>query len=158
MVTARPTDRKNPTVQEQAALDSLQYYQDWDSGYSKQQATRPQTLGYGLADSPAGQCAWILEKFWAWTDCDGHPENALGRDEMLLANQLRRFVRAAVLAELRQVAAAESPCADGRYDLSERDFPLLPPLGGSAVFRHRVLDRAAERRSLRGIRITGNIR
>jgi len=83
MVTARPTDRKNPTVQEQAALDSLQYYQDWDSGYSKQQATRPQTLGYGLADSPAGQCAWILEKFWAWTDCDGHPENALGRDEML---------------------------------------------------------------------------
>ena len=49
----------------------------WDSGYSKQQATRPQTLGYGLADSPAGQAAWILEKFWAWTDCDGHPENVL---------------------------------------------------------------------------------
>ena len=56
---------------------------DWDSGYSKQQSTRPQTLGYGLADSPAGQAAWILEKIWAWTDCDGHPENALTRDEML---------------------------------------------------------------------------
>ena len=48
-----------------------------DTGYSKQQSTRPQTLGYGLVDSPAGQCAWIVEKFWAWTDCDGHPENVL---------------------------------------------------------------------------------
>ena len=62
---------------------SAKHYADWDSGYSKQQATRPQTLGYGLADSPAGQAAWILEKFWAWTDCDGHPENVLTRDELL---------------------------------------------------------------------------
>jgi pimeloyl-ACP methyl ester carboxylesterase len=71
---------------ERAALAALAHYQDRDSGYSKQQATRPQTLGYGLADSPAGQAAWILEKFWAWTDCghpDGHPENAIGRDRLL---------------------------------------------------------------------------
>ena len=40
-------------------------------------------MGYGLVDSPAGQAAWILEKFWAWTDCDGHPENVLARDELL---------------------------------------------------------------------------
>ena len=60
-----------------------QHYREWDSGYSKQQSTRPQTLGYGLVDSPAGQAAWILEKFWAWTDCNGHPENALSRDELL---------------------------------------------------------------------------
>src|SRR6185436_6841608 len=46
-------------------------------------STRPQTLGYGLVDSPAGQAGWILEKFHAWTDCDGHPENVLTRDEML---------------------------------------------------------------------------
>jgi len=68
---------------EQATLASLQHYDRWDSGYSKQQSTRPQTLGYGLVDSPAGQAAWILEKFWAWTDCAGHPENVLGRDELL---------------------------------------------------------------------------
>ena len=55
----------------------------WDSGYSKQQSTRPQTIGYGLVDSPAGLCAWIIEKFWAWTDCDGDPANVLTRDEML---------------------------------------------------------------------------
>jgi len=69
--------------EETRALNGIKYYADWDSGYSKQQSTRPQTLGYGLTDSPSGQAAWILEKFWAWTDCDGHPENILSRDELL---------------------------------------------------------------------------
>jgi pimeloyl-ACP methyl ester carboxylesterase len=74
---------ENLTELEQDALGAMGHYDQWDSGYSKQQSTRPQTLGYGLADSPAGQLAWIVEKFWAWTDCDGHPENALSRDEIL---------------------------------------------------------------------------
>jgi pimeloyl-ACP methyl ester carboxylesterase len=68
---------------EQAALAALTHYDQWDSGYSKQQSTRPQTLGYGLVDSPVGQCAWIVEKFWSWTDCDGDPLNLLTRDELL---------------------------------------------------------------------------
>ena len=68
---------------EQAMLDRMAFYQRWDSGYSTQQATRPQTLGYGLADSPAGQAAWVYEKFYAWTDCNGEPENALSYDDML---------------------------------------------------------------------------
>ncbi|CAN5277328.1 alpha/beta fold hydrolase [soil metagenome] len=71
------------SAHEQAALARLQYYRQWDSGYSKQQSTRPQTLGYGLVDSPVGQLAWIVEKFWSWMDCDGHPENVLTRDELL---------------------------------------------------------------------------
>ncbi len=85
MVRAKPTkdSRDNPSQAERDALAAMQHYRDWDSGYSKQQSTRPQTLGYGLADSPSGQAAWIIEKFWAWTDCQGHPENALTRDEML---------------------------------------------------------------------------
>lgn len=52
-------------------------------GYSTQQSTRPQTLGYALADSPVGQAAWIYEKFQAWTDNGGEPEDALTRDAML---------------------------------------------------------------------------
>jgi pimeloyl-ACP methyl ester carboxylesterase len=72
-----------PTEQEQAALASFAHYRRWDAGYSKEQSTRPQTVGYGLVDSPAALCAWIIEKFWSWTDCDGHPENALTRDELL---------------------------------------------------------------------------
>ena len=71
------------TPEEQAALDDLAEHRKNGAGYSLQQATRPQTLGYGLTDSPAGQCAWILEKFWAWTDNDGDPASALPRDRML---------------------------------------------------------------------------
>jgi epoxide hydrolase len=78
-----PTTRDSMTEKEKSAVAGMQYYNEWDSGYSKQQSTRPQTLGYGLADSPVGQMAWILEKFWSWTDCNGHPENVLTRDEML---------------------------------------------------------------------------
>lgn len=81
-MSARPTGA--PTQPDELrAVERATHYRDWDSGYSTQQATRPQTLGYGLADSPAGQAAWILEKFWAWTDCDGHPEHVLTRDELL---------------------------------------------------------------------------
>jgi pimeloyl-ACP methyl ester carboxylesterase len=81
-MSARPTSE--PTTPAQLhAVERIQYYMQWDSGYSTQQRTRPQTVGYGLTDSPVGQLAWILEKFWAWTDCDGHPENVLTRDELL---------------------------------------------------------------------------
>jgi pimeloyl-ACP methyl ester carboxylesterase len=73
----------NPGERDALALKGAAFYQQWDSGYSKQQSTRPQTLGYSLVDSPVGQAAWILEKFYAWTDCDVHPENALTRDELL---------------------------------------------------------------------------
>jgi pimeloyl-ACP methyl ester carboxylesterase len=85
MVSARPDPEtmNDLTDREKSALEGMQYYQDWDSGYSKEQSTRPQTVGYGLVDSPAGLAAWILEKFWAWTDSNGHPENVLTRDEML---------------------------------------------------------------------------
>ena len=72
-----------PTAQERDALAARKFYQDHDSGYSKQQSTRPQTLGYSLLDSPAGQAAWIIEKFYQWMDCRGHPENVLSRDELL---------------------------------------------------------------------------
>lgn len=68
---------------EQANLAAMQFYSDWDSGYAKQQSTRPQTLGYGLADSPAGQAAWIYEKFYAWTDNNGEPEDTLSLDHIL---------------------------------------------------------------------------
>jgi pimeloyl-ACP methyl ester carboxylesterase len=71
------------TASERAALDNLERVSQWESGYSEEHATRPQTIGYSLADSPAGLCAWVVEKFWAWTDCDGHPENAVSRQELL---------------------------------------------------------------------------
>lgn len=72
-----------PTEYERMGLAAIQEYMENESGYSNQQATRPQTLGYGLADSPAGQAAWVVEKFKAWGDCGGHPETVFSRDEIL---------------------------------------------------------------------------
>ena len=71
------------TQAEIAALEAMKYYNEWDSGYAKEQSTRPQTIGYSLVDSPVGLCAWILEKFWSWTDTDGDPIGVLGADRIL---------------------------------------------------------------------------
>jgi epoxide hydrolase len=58
-------------------------FADDGSGYMKLQATRPQTLAYGLTDSPVGQLAWVVEKFFAWSDAAAAPEEALSRDQIL---------------------------------------------------------------------------
>jgi epoxide hydrolase len=71
------------TEDDQHALAAYVEHRKWGTGYSKQQSTRPQTLGYGLVDSPVGQMAWVVEKFWAWSQCDGHPENVFTKDELL---------------------------------------------------------------------------
>jgi pimeloyl-ACP methyl ester carboxylesterase len=68
---------------EQRAVEAFRRFQTDGFGYFLQQSTRPQTVGYALADSPVGQAAWIYEKFHAWTDNNGDPESALTRDEML---------------------------------------------------------------------------
>jgi pimeloyl-ACP methyl ester carboxylesterase len=71
------------TEAEREALESLDYAAEWDSGYSGEHATRPQTVGYGLVDSPAFLAAWIVEKFWSWTDHRGSLEDVLSRDDLL---------------------------------------------------------------------------
>ncbi|WP_339485547.1 epoxide hydrolase family protein [Pseudomonas sp. EL_65y_Pfl2_R95] len=68
---------------EHAAFDSLSTFFGRNAAYGAMMVTRPQTIGYLLADSPAGSAAWMYEKFAAWTDSDGKPERVLTRDEML---------------------------------------------------------------------------
>jgi pimeloyl-ACP methyl ester carboxylesterase len=68
------------------ALASWERFQAWSrdrQGYADIQATRPQTLAYGLTDSPVGQLAWIVEKFKEWTDSEDYPEDAVDRDRLL---------------------------------------------------------------------------
>jgi len=114
-----PASMADLTEREKSALAGMQHYGDWDSGYSKQQSTRPQTVGYGLTDSPSGQAAWILEKFWSWTDSNGHPENVLSRDELIDNLMLYWLPRnAASSARLywesfRQVPTGEIPVPTG---------------------------------------------
>jgi pimeloyl-ACP methyl ester carboxylesterase len=117
-----PADRvpmDDLTATEQKALAQAGEHATWGMGYSMQQSTRPQTLGYGLVDSPAGQCAWILEKFHDWTDCDGHPEKALTKDQ-LLDNISVYWFRAAAASSarlywenLRQIDTNEVPVPSG---------------------------------------------
>ena len=64
-------------------LELMERYATQEIGYARQQATRPQTLGYGLVDSPAGQAAWIYEKYKGWMDPGLEPEDVFGRDAML---------------------------------------------------------------------------
>jgi microsomal epoxide hydrolase len=84
MALATPQqDTGSLSEREQADLAEMARWQDQESGYQRIQGTKPQTLGFGLTDSPAGLAAWIIEKFRTWSDCDGHPENAISRDRLL---------------------------------------------------------------------------
>jgi len=76
-----PPLQGEPSAEEKTALAGLTKYADNGSGYARIQGTRPQTLGYGLADSPAGQAAWIYEKLTQWADPKDAP--GLSNDEML---------------------------------------------------------------------------
>jgi pimeloyl-ACP methyl ester carboxylesterase len=72
------------TEVERARLERLKRYYNDGSGYFQIQSTRPQTLAYALNDSPAGQLAWIVEKFKEWTHPPAElPEQAIDRDRML---------------------------------------------------------------------------
>jgi epoxide hydrolase len=67
---------------ERARVERIADYMDDGSGYAQIQSTRPQTLAYGLTDSPVGQLAWIVERFQDWTHAE-LPEHAVDRDRML---------------------------------------------------------------------------
>ncbi len=71
------------TERERAALADLDERTRTDSGYSAEHSTRPQTIGYSLTDSPAGLCAWIVEKLWSWTDHPGDLSHVLTADQVL---------------------------------------------------------------------------
>lgn len=73
----------NPSVAESRYIRELEVFLKEEAGYQMIQGTRPQTLAFGLSDSPIGLAAWITEKYRAWTDCADDPRNALSMDEML---------------------------------------------------------------------------
>ncbi len=69
--------------EEQAYLDHVARWEETERGYSAVQSTRPQTLGYGLNDSPAGLAAWVLDKWRSWSDSDGDLDARFGHDALL---------------------------------------------------------------------------
>jgi len=78
-----PAQFPNPTEEEQHHLANMKHWFQEETGYQWIQGTKPQTLAFGLTDSPAGLAAWIAEKFRSWSDCGGDIETAISRDSML---------------------------------------------------------------------------
>ena len=103
---------------EQRILANAARYRDDGSGYYHQQRTKPQTLAYGLTDSPAGWCAWVAEKFHAWTDCQGEIRNAVSWDDMLANISFYWFTDT--------VASASRFYREYSLALTRGDEPLFP--------------------------------
>jgi pimeloyl-ACP methyl ester carboxylesterase len=76
-------DQAELTEAEQAYLAAGQAWQMREGAYALIQSTKPTTAAVGLADSPAGLAAWIVEKLRSWSDCDGQVERRFSRDEIL---------------------------------------------------------------------------
>ena len=86
--TASPTPYLGPGSRElsEAEKGMLEQREQWladEGGYSHIQSTKPQTLSYGLNDSPAGLAAWIVEKYRRWSDCNGDVESRFTKEELL---------------------------------------------------------------------------
>jgi epoxide hydrolase len=109
-----PEDRVPLSDVDKADLAAMQSFQREESGYALEQATKPQTLGVALNDSPAGLLAWIVEKFRTWSDCDGHPENVFTRDQ-LITNVMVYWVTQTIASSARlywehqHVGSGEAP-------------------------------------------------
>ena len=78
-----PAATPDPSPEEAAYFKAAARWMQEESAYQAIQGTKPQTLAFGLTDSPVGLAAWIAEKFRTWSDCDGEIENAIPRDAML---------------------------------------------------------------------------
>ncbi len=78
-----PKMLENPTPEEARFAGELNVFIKEEMGYQWIQGTRPQTLAFGLTDSPAGLAAWIIEKFRGWSDCGGDVESVFTKDELL---------------------------------------------------------------------------
>jgi pimeloyl-ACP methyl ester carboxylesterase len=101
MPIARRPETPGPlTDEEKADLAAMARFQREEAAYALQQATRPQTLGVALNDSPAGLLAWVIEKFRAWSDCAGHPETVFTRDQ-LLTNVMVYWVTQTITSSMR---------------------------------------------------------
>lgn len=82
-VAPHPRDRTNLTPAEDAFLKESAIFLAEETGYQWIQGTKPQTLAYGLNDSPVGLAAWITEKFHSWSDCHGEIERSIDKDSLL---------------------------------------------------------------------------
>ena len=137
LCSGQPPDPSNPSAgvpaEELAKMqDRRAFWTDDEQGYSHIQGSKPQTLGYGLTDSPAGLAAWIVEKFRTWSDCDGDVERRFSKDE-LLTNVTIYWVTETITSSTRlyyeMIHADKFPPRDVRVDVPT----------GCAIFPREIL-------------------
>ena len=160
--TLSPEQRAEPlTAAEQEYLDRLAVWRTEGSGYGHIQGTRPSTLGAGLSDSPAGLAAWIVEKFRAWSDCDGDVESVFSKDE-LLTNITLYWLTNTIASSTRLYYEAQHADAEHRLRrdadrvrvLRQGDQRGAEGVGGARLQR-RPLHRVRPGRPLRGTGTAG---
>ena len=158
-------DRKmvgSPTPEEKVFLDQLALFLKEETGYQWIQGTRPQTLAFGLSDSPAGLAAWIVEKFRAVDRLRrqpgerGEPRRDAGQHLALLVHRLHRLLVLALLrAHARPLAdprGLDRRRADGLRRVSEGDPAPAALAGSEDLHRHPPLERDGQGRPLRRAR------
>jgi epoxide hydrolase len=138
-----PADLENLTEAEQTRLAAAERLREVGTGYADLQSTRPQTLAYGLNDSPVGQLAWIVEKFWEWTDpARDLPEDAVDRDQLLTDITLYWLTgtgasSAHLYYEVR--AASATPVEPSNVPTGLAIFPTDPAIRRVAEREHNVV-------------------
>ena len=127
----RPTPYLGPGAREltEAEKTLIREREEWqraEGGYAHIQGTKPQTLAYGLNDSPTGLAAWIVEKYRTWSDCDGDVERRFTRDELLTTVTIY-WVTESISSSTRMYKENQ------RYDWTmERDEKIEVPTGVAA--------------------------
>jgi hypothetical protein len=130
------------TPPEERALARLRRYMDEGAAYAAIQSTRPTTIGMSLDDSPAGLCAWIVDKFWDWSDHGGDLLRSFTLDELLTNVSIYWFTRTATSAGRLYYETAKA--GTNAYRLAAIDVPT-----GCAIFPAEIATpsrRWAERR------------
>ena len=132
----RPTPYLGPgsrplTEAEQAHSNQRERWQQAEGGYSHIQGTKPQTLSYGLNDSPAGLAAWIVEKYRTWSDCNGDVESRYTKDE-LLTNITIYWVTGTIGSSVRMYKENQSAL----WEMAEGE--KVPTPAGMALFPQEI--------------------
>jgi pimeloyl-ACP methyl ester carboxylesterase len=137
--SALRSDAPPLSEQERAYFAELERWMQAEGGYMHIQRTKPQTLAYGLNDSPAGLAAWIVEKFRSWSDCDGEVERRFTKEELLtnislywftqtIPSSIRRYYENEHTPPTpwRKGECVEVPCAITRFENRRDHLPQQP--------------------------------
>lgn len=118
---------KDASPAEQDYFKRMQQWTQAEGAYAQLQATKPQTLAYALNDSPAGLAAWIVEKFRAWSDCDGEVERRFPRDELLTNIAIYWFTQTAgSAARLYKESMFSKSAASGNLVATPTAYAMTP--------------------------------